>query len=85
MYSYPSAKKNLDKKRPRNFLTKLNLFQLIGALAQLGERMTGSHEVSGSIPLCSTKVSGGLCTNRLFFCAVISTPILFESEPIIIA
>ncbi len=25
-----------------------------GALAQLGERMTGSHEVSGSIPLCST-------------------------------
>lgn len=27
---------------------------MIGALAQLGERMTGSHEVSGSIPLCST-------------------------------
>ncbi len=25
-----------------------------GALAQLGERMAGSHEVRGSIPLCST-------------------------------
>ena len=28
-----------------------------GALAQLGERMAGSHEVRGSIPLCSTKLS----------------------------
>jgi hypothetical protein len=27
----------------------------IGAVAQLGERMTGSHEVRGSIPLSSTK------------------------------
>jgi hypothetical protein len=27
---------------------------LHGALAQLGERYTGSVEVSGSIPLCST-------------------------------
>ena len=26
----------------------------IGAVAQLGERMTGSHEVRGSIPLGST-------------------------------
>src|SRR5687768_11184673 len=26
-----------------------------GAVAQLGERMTGSHEVRGSIPLSSTK------------------------------
>ena len=26
----------------------------MGALAQLGERHTGSVEVSGSIPLCST-------------------------------
>ena len=25
-----------------------------GGIAQLGERMTGSHEVSGSIPLIST-------------------------------
>jgi hypothetical protein len=29
----------------------------IGALAQLGERNTGSVEVSGSIPLGSTKYS----------------------------
>lgn len=28
-----------------------------GELAQLGERMTGSHEVRGSIPLFSTKCS----------------------------
>jgi hypothetical protein len=28
-----------------------------GALAQLGERNTGSVEVSGSIPLSSTKIS----------------------------
>ena len=28
-----------------------------GAVAQLGERMTGSHEVRGSIPLGSTKTS----------------------------
>ena len=27
----------------------------IGAVAQMGERMTGSHEVRGSIPLSSTK------------------------------
>ena len=26
-----------------------------GAVAQLGERMTGSHEVDGSIPFSSTK------------------------------
>ena len=28
---------------------------LHGALAQLGERMTGSHEVTGSIPISSTQ------------------------------
>ena len=28
----------------------------LGAVAQLGERMTGSHEVRGSIPLGSTKI-----------------------------
>ena len=27
---------------------------VFGAVAQLGERMTGSHEVRGSIPLSST-------------------------------
>ncbi len=33
--------------------TKHNVFN--GAVAQLGERMAGSHEVRGSIPLSSTK------------------------------
>ena len=28
--------------------------KMIGALAQLGERVAGSHEVRGSSPLCST-------------------------------
>ena len=31
--------------------------RLFGALAQLGERNTGSVEVSGSIPLGSTKIT----------------------------
>lgn len=39
----------LDRNHPSEFMGRMN-----GALAQLGERMTGSHEVSGSIPLCST-------------------------------
>ena len=30
--------------------------QYLGAIAQLGERNTGSVEVSGSIPLSSTKL-----------------------------
>ena len=33
----------------------VNMALAFGALAQLGERYTGSVEVSGSIPLCSTK------------------------------
>ena len=39
-----------------------------GALAQLGERYTGSVEVSGSIPLCSTKTGSMFITWNLFFC-----------------
>ena len=31
-----------------------DLIPALGAVAQLGERMTGSHEVRGSIPLGST-------------------------------
>ena len=34
-----------------------NIENTYGVLAQLGERYTGSVEVSGSIPLCSTKKS----------------------------
>lgn len=35
-------------------LTTGNDTLLLGALAQLGERLHGMQEVSGSIPLCST-------------------------------
>ena len=57
----------------RLFSTKEQRFPQIsfrerhGGIAQLGERMTGSHEVSGSIPLISTK--DPLCRNaeRIFF------------------
>ena len=34
--------------------SKIKGFRFHGGIAQLGERMTGSHEVSGSIPLIST-------------------------------
>ena len=37
-----------------------DLLSQIGAVAQLGERMTGSHEVRGSIPLGSTKIRNNL-------------------------
>ena len=36
---------------------------LFGAIAQLGERLHGMQEVSGSIPLSSTK----FCTQRIWF------------------
>ena len=39
------------------FLIHIMVWILIGALAQLGERNTGSVEVSGSIPLGSTNSS----------------------------
>ena len=39
-----------------------------GAVAQMGERMTGSHEVRGSIPLSSTsKINLGLAKAGPFF------------------
>ena len=44
---------------------------LIGAVAQMGERMTGSHEVRGSIPLSSTTQTRGR-SKRL-------PPFLYES------
>ena len=40
-----------------------------GELAQLGERMTGSHEVSGSIPLISTKTKSHSVRNGFFVLA----------------
>ena len=44
-------------KKVLQFATKYGKIQTFGALAQLGERYTGSVEVSGSIPLCSTNVT----------------------------
>ena len=49
-----NAKMLLDPHRRSANMVK----HVFGALAQLGERMAGSHEVRGSIPLCSTNNSG---------------------------
>ena len=47
-----------------------SVFATCGALAQLGERNTGSVEVSGSIPLGSTKFqNAALYTTRRFLCS----------------
>ena len=43
--------------------------QAVGGIAQLGERMTGSHEVSGSIPLISTKTKSHSVRNGFFVLA----------------
>ncbi len=50
-----------------------------GALAQLGERMAGSHEVRGSIPLGSTINDAGAVTRLLFYFA--ETPLREKSDP----
>ena len=48
---------------PKKWLTEAGQSPILftapshGELAQLGERMTGSHEVRGSIPLFSTRIS----------------------------
>ncbi len=44
----------------------LYLSRFFGAVAQLGERMTGSHEVVGSIPISSTKKAPSL-TGLFYF------------------
>ena len=36
----------------------MNPIRIIGAVAQLGERMTGSHEVRGSIPVAPPNILG---------------------------
>jgi hypothetical protein len=46
------------------------MMKIKGAIAQLGERMTGSHEVRGSIPLGSTFLFNelaGIAITRFFF------------------
>ncbi len=55
--------KNLvDKNKKRTFAVAF------GALAHLVERNTGSVEVSGSSPLCSTKKEAEWFLSASFFC-----------------
>ena len=50
-----NAKNTLDKKKLRCYNTKAVRQQTeYGGIAQLGERLNGIQEVSGSIPLIST-------------------------------
>ena len=64
-------------------LIPLNLVRkgTVGAIAQLGERLHGMHEVSGSIPLSSTKIET-LAEKRGFF---VSVSCLFFRLPVPIA
>ena len=67
----PDRRRRTSTARPRithaqqflgDFLTLAGeggkLARLFGAIAQLGERMHGMHEVAGSIPASSTNSSG---------------------------
>jgi hypothetical protein len=59
------AKKKIDIE----WFALLYFVPFLGAVAQLGERMTGSHEVRGSIPLSSTKLPKEVrpCANLFFY------------------
>ena len=46
---------DIDKFQRCGILTKLSENRIHGGIAQLGERLNGIQEVSGSIPLISTK------------------------------
>ena len=50
---------NFDRMTPLRLL-KLKKTQLIGAVAQLGARLNGIQEVTGSIPVSSTFKYNGL-------------------------
>ena len=54
-----------------SFLPVIGLFLTIssdGGIAQLGERLNGIQEVSGSIPLISTKTKHRCYTSVFLFC-----------------
>ena len=58
----PVPGKPVSKKiKPKNFLHNQGSYPIVsprhGGVAQLGERLTGSQEVRGSIPLVSTIVN----------------------------
>ncbi|CAE1148457.1 conserved protein of unknown function [Serratia sp. Tan611] len=53
--SIPSSSTNLYlRKVGEDTVTPVNADHICGAIAQLGERLHGMQEVSGSIPLSST-------------------------------
>ncbi len=51
--------------------------KILGAVAQLGERLHGMQEVRGSIPRSSTIV-----TKRLFLGSIQKQPFLFRNYPV---
>ena len=64
----------MDPPAPEAMMRALETLHYLGALnddgelTQLGERMAGSHEVRGSIPLCSTTNFRSRPNGRLLFC-----------------
>ena len=50
----------------------------VGAIAQLGERLHGMQEVSGSIPLSSTKILTLALWRGFFVCVVLLCPLLLN-------
>jgi hypothetical protein len=69
---------NQSRGKERDVPNKTNRY---GALAQLGERYTGSVEVSGSNPLCSTiKRTPEPLRNQGFFAVPKKLPVLLLDE-----
>ena len=66
LYANPLSMPSITKLSRKTELLFAIVFSTFGELAQLGERMTGSHEVRGSIPLFSTTHSGGGISRRFF-------------------
>ena len=67
-----------------NIILALIKYVEYGGIAQLGERLTGSQEVSGSIPLISTKKACFLVKTSLFtFIRCFGMPMPSYSLPLI--
>ena len=82
--SSKNAKNTLDKKKLRCYNTKAVKQRIeYGGIAQLGERLNGIQEVSGSIPLISTmKSSENFGFRNFFFCFSVVLPLKCHfSEP----
>ena len=63
-WDYPHSLENLITKKP----SYTKGFRAHGGIAQLGERLTGSQEVSGSIPLISTNFANRKVKNLAVCC-----------------